>query len=212
MQSRSRNERTSPKTKASHPDAGCAGQVLGPPIRPALPGNAAGGGCWSWPPRRSAGRVTRKRPRTGHLASREGMLDRADGGFDGRSGVMPVSQQRPTTATALRPIDLLLREDEPKAWVTLARLSPTLAGRMEGAGWRTARGRSRRRSPCCGRTRRAPSGHRRKSSAGGGRSHPARSRDRPGSACRQPVFLPRRPLWVRVTCWACKTSSASGLP
>ena len=51
----------------------------------------------------------------GHLTGREGMLDRADGGFDGGSRVMTVLQQSSTTTTALRRIDLLLREEEPEA-------------------------------------------------------------------------------------------------
>ena len=51
----------------------------------------------------------------GHLTGREGVFDRTDSGLDGRSGVMTVSQQSPTPPTALRRIDLLLREQEPKA-------------------------------------------------------------------------------------------------
>lgn len=70
----------------------------------------------------------------GRLASREGMLDRADGGFDGGSGVMTVLQQSPTTPTALRRMDFLLREEESEALIPFPWVSPALAGCLERAG------------------------------------------------------------------------------
>jgi len=68
------------------------------------------------------------------LSSWEGMLDAADGGFDGGTKVRPLSQQCSATAPALRCIDLLLCEDESEALVTLARIGPALAGSMQRAG------------------------------------------------------------------------------
>jgi len=70
----------------------------------------------------------------GHLTGREGMLDRTNRGLDGCSGVMTVLQQSPTTTTALRRIDFLLREEESEALITFAWVSPALAGHLERAG------------------------------------------------------------------------------